>query len=198
MVGMPSAELPEPDADEVTRFRPSGGTLSGYVGIVLVLAIAAYLVVSDPGLGSARVALGLGVLALLFWVSLVRPRAEAHPETLVIRNMFRDAHIPLAAIDLVGVRQTLDVWVDDQRYTCIGIGHTLRDVRKMGPASGATAGGDQPKGYPGMVAARIESLAQAARYDAGDPGPVRHQWAWPEVVLMALLMAAFAATLVLG
>lgn len=193
---MPSAQLPEPGADAVTRFRPSGGTVSGYVGIGLVLVLAAYLVLSEPSARSVRVALGLAILALLFWVSLVRPRVEAHPDTLVIRSMFRDAHIPFAAIDLVGVRQTLDVWVDDKRYTCIGIGHTLRDVRRI---DRSTAGAPpRATGYPGLVAARIESLAQAARYDAGEPGPVRHSWAWPEVVLLAMLVVAFVVSLLLG
>ena len=196
MVAMPSAQLPEPGADAVTRFRPSGGTLSGYVGIGLVLVLGGYVVLSEPSVGSVRVALGLAILALLFWVSLVRPRANVHPETLVIRNMFRDAHIPLAAIDLVGVRQTLDVWVDDKRYTCIGIGHTLRDVRRI---DRSTAGAPpRATGYPGLVAARIESLAQAARYDATEPGPVRHEWAWPEVVLLAALVVGFVVSLLLG
>ena len=197
MVGMPSAELPEPDPDAVTRFRPSGGTLSGYVGIGMVLALGLYLLVAEPGATSVRIALGLAILALLFWVSLVRPRVEAHPRTLVIRNMFRDAHIPLAAIDVVGVRQTLDVWVDDRRYTCIGIGHTLRDIRRL-DKSGSAAAGTQPKSYPGLVASRVESLAQAARYDERDPGPVRHRWATLEVALLVALVLAFAVALLLG
>lgn len=196
MVVMPSAQLPQPGADQVTRFPPSGGRVSGYVGIGMVLVLAGYLLVAEPGAGSLQAALGLAILAVLFWVALVRPRVEAHPGTLVIRNMLRDAHVPLAAIDLVGVRQTLDVWVDDQRYTCIGIGHKLRDVRRMG--TGQASASPAPRGYPGLVAARIESLAQAARYDDTDPGPVRHEWAWPELVVLGALVVGFLAAVLLA
>ena len=198
MVAMPSAELPDPGADAVTRFPPSGGTLSGYVGIALVVVVAGYLLAVEPGAGSVQAALGLAILALLFWVSLVRPRVEARPGTLVIRNMFRDTYIPLAGIDLVGVRHTLDVWVDDKRYTCIGIGHTLRDLRRQDKASSRGAAGQEPKGYPGLVASRIESLAQAARYDDHAPGPVRHRWAPLEVTLLVVLVLAFLAALLLS
>jgi hypothetical protein len=188
-------DLPEQDHGDVLKFRPSSGTVAGYTGIVLMIVLAVYLVSADPGRGSVQVALGLGALAVLFWVSLVRPRAEVVDGVLVIRNMVRDVHVPLAAIDLVDVRHTLDVWVDDRRFTCIGIGYPLTESRKKAGRTGNTSTQRHGGGYPGMVASRIEQLAQAARYDAGTgAAEVRHTWAWPEIALFALLLGGLVAT----
>lgn len=120
------------------RFQPTGGTASGYAGIALVLVPAAYLLLTEPGLRSTRIALVFALLAVVFWIGLVRPRASATTRTLTLRNMLRDTHIPLAAVDTVAVRQMLMVWVGDDRYTCVGIGHPLRQSKKQARSRGAT------------------------------------------------------------
>ena len=151
----------------------------------------------------------------MFLRPTLRPRATAYADTLVLRNPVSELHVPLADVDAVTVRQTLNVWVGDERYVCVGIGQSSRELlkrRSRGPMSflglhqvddrmglghlrdvGATTD------YASFVERRITELAQAAR-QARDPRPspgVRRLWAVPELAALSMLGAALALTLVL-
>ncbi|HSE72181.1 MAG TPA: hypothetical protein VLA97_15565 [Nocardioidaceae bacterium] len=196
----------------VEQFRPTSGRILGVASLVVVAGLLLYLLLEERTLTGLRIGLGLVFLAVLVWATQLRPRAAAYPHALHLRNSFRDTTIPLAAIDEVSVRRTLNVWVGDQRYVCIGIGRSMRSMARMkspGPASllgfdrlesyreGSTpALPDQSAmDYETFVVTRIEGLAEDARRRGTTDQPPRHAWAWPEIVAVAATGTAFAASL---
>lgn len=174
------------------RFGPTNGGILGWVGVVLAVVVAVFVAVTDPSLIGLRVVLGLAVMALLIWVALLRPRAIAHRDTLVLRNMLFDTIIPLAVIDRVVVSHSLVVWVDEERHSCPGIGRSTRSMMRAQAGKGPTASDD----YPDFVESTIEDLARSARRDrGGEDGRVRRAWAVPELVALGLLSVAVLVSL---
>ena len=195
----PSPANPQP----VHAFKPTGGTLLGVAGLVVAGLVVALAALTDHSVVGLRTALGAALVALLIWMVLLRPRVTAYADTLVLRNMTTDVHIPLAAIDDVAVRHVLNVWVDDERYTCAGIGRSTRSmVRSSGGGPRGAAGAEVSSGnrdYVTFVETSIEELARTARRDAGeDPGTVRRRWAVPELVAAGVLVVALALSFVLA
>jgi hypothetical protein len=211
-----------PAATPVEPFHPTSGQAVGWTGLVLLCVGAVWAVVDDPGLSSARVALGMLLAATVVWATMLRPRALVRHDqgVLVLRNPLSDTHVPLSRIDRVSVRQTLDVQVDEDRYVCIGIGRTAREAmrRRKGPTGEMESLTGHPapaagEGYGDYVARRIGILAHEARSSApgssaprasagqghtGDPAPpaVRREWAVPEIVTLTVLALAFLGALV--
>ncbi len=208
----PSAPAPA----VVQKFKPTGGVAIGYISLVVLGACVALAVVTEPNIFGIRVVLVLLLLMMLAWVALLRPRAEATATTLRLRNLFSEHHVPLAHIDAVAVRQMLVVWIGEDRYTCVGIGRSARQLmgnkRKRGPmavlgieqtddrmAIGQTAEIGDGADYATFVETRIEDLARTAKRDLGEQSPeVRREWARPEIVGLAGLSVAFVASLVIG
>jgi hypothetical protein len=200
---------PEP----VQEFRPTHGTATGVLGLVVAAVVAGAALVTEPGLTGVQVMLGCLLVAVLIWVVLLRPRAAAYDETLVLRNPFSDLHLPLARIDAVVVRHTLNVWIGTERYSCAGIGRTSRQLlntRSRGPM--AVLGIEQTDDrmgfgqigeigssadYATFVEGRIVDLARSARRDRADvvPPPVRRVWARREIAAVAVAGIAFAVSL---
>jgi len=121
--------------------------------------------------------------------------------------------VPLAAIDTVTMRQTLNVWVGEQRFVCIGIGQGIRSRRKdrgdrpslLGTSRwhefsemAKKAAPDQTAmSYQSWVVVRIEELVeQAKKARGGEAGAheVRRSLAVPELALLALTAVAFVVT----
>jgi hypothetical protein len=200
----------------VQKFKPTGGTVVGYASIVALAAAVVVTVLSEPNLLGVRVVLGLVLLMLLTWIALLRPRADATRETLRLRNLLSDHLVPLAHVDEVAVRQMLMVWVGRDRYTCVGIGRSARQLmgnkRKRGPM--AVLGVEQTDDRMGMgqtpevgtsgdyatfVENRIEDLARSARRDLHDQSAeVRRQWATPEITALLAVGTLFVLSLVIG
>jgi hypothetical protein len=205
--------------EPVERFRATSGRLVGSVSLAAVAALLGYAAVGMQSTTDLRLATGLVFLGVLVWVTQLRPRATAYSDVLHLQNSLRDATVPLVAVDGVTVRRTLNVWVGDRRYVCIGIGTPLRQmvgVRSRGPSS--LLGWDRLEAYteeatpplpdqsatsyPDYVETRIADLAEDARRRAAlRPGttapPPRETWAWPEVVALAGTAVAFVLSLVL-
>ena len=118
------------NAGPVERFKPSGGFVVGYAGLVFVAAGVGYVAFNVHTVTGLRVALGLLFFGVVIWVTQLRSRASAYPDRLVLKNSVRDAVIPLVLIEDVSVRQTLNVWVGERRYVCTGIGDSLRAMFK--------------------------------------------------------------------
>ena len=199
----------------VQRFKPTTGAGVGYLGLALSVAAAMTLLATERSLGALQAVLGLSVAAVLIWAALVRPRATAYQESLVLHHMFSDTHLPLARIDAVVVTQMMTVWVGGRRYSCAGIGRSSRRLlnrRSRGPMAvpGLAPADDRMRtgrlaeigggaDYARFVEARIEGLARSARRDLPDePPPVRRSWAVPELSVLGLLAAAFAVSLLVG
>jgi hypothetical protein len=208
----PSAPAPP----VVQKFKPTGGAVVGWVSMLVLGAAAVVTAITEPNLLGVRVVLGLLLLMLLTWVALLRPRADATRETLRLRNLLSDHLVPLAHVDEVLVRQMLVVRVGDDRYTCVGIGRSARQLmgnkRKRGPMAvlgveqtddrmglGQTPDVGTSGDYATFVENRIEDLARSARRDLRDQSPeVRREWARPEIIAILVVAALFVLSLVIG
>jgi hypothetical protein len=196
----------------VQRFKPTSGTFVGVAGLVVTLGLIGFVAMSEPDLRGLQICLGLGIAAVLIWMTLLRPRVTAYEEALLLRNAATDVEVPFAAIDAAVVRHTLNVWVGERRYMCAAIGRTSRSMLKRGrPGPSAALGlgmsgdkmsSDQSAGigagsdYPTYVEQRIEDLARAARQvSAADATPVRRSWAVLELGALAVLGVLLAVSL---
>lgn len=200
------SEQPRP----VERFKPTGGQFVGYAGLVAAALALGYVVLYVHTMTGLRVALGAVFFGLVTWVTQLRPRATAYPRHVVLKNSVRDAHVPLAAVDEVALGQTLNLWVGDQRYVCIGIGQSIReDLKARRRKQDITGGGsrltqltlmaerastdERAMSYQTFVVTRIEELVDKAKREpaAGPVRPARHVVAWPEVVALAVTGLVF-------
>ena len=199
---------PAPASAPVERFRPTSGRFLGAASLLVVVGALVLTAVTEPSLMGLRICLGLALGGVLIWVVLLRPRATAYVDRLVLRNQLSDWHLPLAGVEDVAVRHTLNVWVGDRRYTCSGIGRSSRQmIRGPGgqPSSifarrdDRTGAGDAANigqvDYSSFVEARIDELSRLARKAAGDPPAVRREWAVPELVALGVLSLALLVAL---
>jgi hypothetical protein len=211
---MPRA-TPDESRRPVQKFRPTNGTVTGWGGLVAAALAAVLAAVTEPNLLGLRVVLGAALGGVLVWVVLLRPRAAAYRDTLVLRNQLSDLHLPLVRVEAVAVRHALNVWVGEQRYVCSGIGRSTRSMMKTrGRGPMAVLGLEQTDDrmglgqigeigssgeYAAFVEERIVDLARSARRDLQDtdPPPVRRVWAVRELSALAVLGVAFALSLLL-
>ena len=195
----------------VERFGPTSGVVSGFVGLLLAAATVGYVAVVEPTPTGLKVALGAVLFAALTWAVVLRPRVLVVDDRVVLRNAFRDTHVPLAAVEHVTLGQALTVWAGGERHQCLGVSRSgraqIRAQRRQAAASAygaeeavaAAAAHDlQQETY---AVRRLRELAHGAQRLAGDgdsPQPVRHTWAWPEVAAVTVTGVAFALGLLLA
>jgi hypothetical protein len=199
-------------ARPVQKFKPTTGPVIGYVGLAACALAVAVVATSERHVIGLRVALGAVLVGVLIWLVLLRPRATAYDDTLVLRGMVSDTTLPLAGIDAAVVRHMLVVWVGEDRYTCAGIARSTRSmVKRRNPGvlsvlglqqvddrMGAVgAGGDigTSGDYATFVETRIEDLATSARRDGRHGPAVRRRWARLEIGALALSALAFLLSL---
>lgn len=197
----------------VERFGPTSGQASGYAGLACAAFTVGYVALVEPTVTGLKAALGAVFFAALVWAVLLRPRVHVVGDRLVLRNAFRDTHLPLAAVEHVTLGRALTVWVDGERHQCLGVSGSgrahLRAQRRQAAATHAVVGealaaaAAHDLAHETFVVQRLRELGQAARAartgpEAGvDQKPVRHTWAWPEVVTVAVTAAAFGVSLLL-
>ncbi len=116
----------------------------------------------------------------MVWVTQLRPRVTAYPDTLLMQGSIRDTHVPYVLIDEVAMAQTLNVWVGRKRYVCVGIGKSIGyDMRQRVRSQGgntlfgsrayqftgqAEVGGTERKSsYQVYVLDRITDLVAASK-----------------------------------
>lgn len=198
----------------VERFKPTSGRFLGSVGLAVVAFVIGYVALESRTLNGLRTVLAMLLVATVIWVTQMRPRATAYADTLVLHNMLRDTFVPLRLIDEASVRQTLNVWVGDRRYTCVGIGRSVRSLvghrtpsarifgfDKLNDASAHAGEIPHPEHtampYATFVEIRVDDLANYARKERPkDPDArVRRSWAWPEIAALVLTSAGLVATL---
>jgi hypothetical protein len=193
------------------RFGPTSGQVSGYVGLLLAAGTVGYVAVEAPTLTGLRVALGAVLFAALAWAVVLRPRVHVYGDRLVLRNAFRDTHIPFAAVEHVTLGQALTVWAGGERHQCLGVGRSARTQMRAerrrafashhGAEEAVAAATAHDLTRDTHVVHRLRDLAEAARRDAeavpaGD-ADVRHTWAWREVALVVVAGVALAVSLLL-
>lgn len=204
----------------VERFKPTSGHVLGWFGLGVAAVAVGYVAWTVHSVTGLRVALGAVFFGAVVWVTQVRPRATAYPRHVVLKNAVRDAHVPFAAVDEIALGQTLSLWVGDERYTCIGIGTSLRsdmksrrrralDDAQLGTSrfselrrKAERAGLDERAvSYPMFVLTRLEELVDHAKREQArlgqPPGEARWVTAWPEVAVLTLSALAFVGSLLL-
>jgi hypothetical protein len=210
-----------PDDERVLeRFKPTTGIFIGWAGMAVAAFALGYVALNVHTVGGLRIGLGAVFAAVVIWVSQLRPRVTAYTRDLHLKGPVRDARVPYVAIDEVTMGQTLNVWVGDQRFVCIGIGKSLgSDIRQrakkesQGSLLGKSrtrefsdkadlAGLDQTAmSYHTFVVTRIEELVDKAKRDqrfAGgtqEPAEVRRLYAVPEIVALTVTGLAFVLSL---
>jgi hypothetical protein len=202
----------------VERFKPTSGMFVGYAGLAIAAVVVVSVVFSEWSVLGLQMALGAVFFGVLVWASQLRPRATVYPRHVVLRNTVRDAHVPLADIDDVEVRQFLTVHTADERYVCIGIGSSrrqeMRSRRRRDLGSGMSrlseltvraeraSHDERAVSYPDFVASRLEQLVDQAKKEPSEPTPgepetAEHRLVWPVIVALAGTGVAFAVSLLL-
>lgn len=210
---MPSSKT-TPSLRPVQRFKPTGGLFTGYAGLAAAAVAVGYVAFAVHTATGVSIALGAVFFGLVTWVTQIRPRATAYPRHVVLKNAVRDAHVPYAEIDEISIGQTLNLWVGDVRYICIGIGKSVREEIKSRRRRETTLGtsrmseltlmaerastDERAMSYQTFVVTRLEELVdQAKREPADEPEPpARYVIAWPEVTALLVTGLAFTASLV--
>ncbi len=219
----PSAQTPadEPGAERVLeRFKPTTGMFVGWAGVAIAVFAVGYVVLTVHTLVGLRIALAAAFGGVLVWVSQLRPRVTAYTGRLKLQGSVRDTLLPYVLIDEVTMGQTLNVWVGERRYVCIGIGRSLvSDMRQRGKAArqGSLAGKSRSRefsdkaemaapdqtamSYHTFVVTRIEELVDQAKRDLARRGGstagqhVRQPYAVPEIAALAVTGLAFVVSL---
>ena len=199
--------MPTALARPVQKFKPTAGAAIGYLGLAVCALVVGVVATTEQHVTGLQVGLGAVLVGVLIWLVLLRPRATAYDDTLVLRGMVSDTALPLARIDAAVVRHMLVVRIGEDRYTCAGIARSTRSIAKRANPSGIPGLGLQrsedrmralgARGeigssgeYANFVESRIEELARSARRDGRDGAEVRRRWA--PVELAALVVSALA------
>jgi hypothetical protein len=113
-------------AEEVHRFRPTNGRVTGFIG--LGLCAFGLVVFVFSGSTHTRVSGVLGCLfaAVLVWAAMLRPQVNATATELRMRTWFESITIPIGSIDTVVVRRYLLVRSGGNKYICPAISRSLR------------------------------------------------------------------------
>lgn len=204
-----ASSQPHPQQHQpVERFKPTGGQFLGYVGLAAAAIAVGYVALYVHTVTGLQIALGAIFLGVVVWVTQLRPRATAYPRHVVLKNSLRDAHVPLAVVDEVSIGQTLNVWVGDRRYICIGIGQSFREDLRARRRKENVSGGsrltqlslmaerastdERAMSYQTFVVTRLEELVEQAKKEPGDhPHAPRYVVARPEVAVLAVTGLAF-------
>ena len=159
--------------------------MTGAAGAIVAAVVAIVTIVESGPAWLVAAALLFGAIV---YVSTLRPRAGLSDSDLVLRQMFSTEVVPLASIGTVRVGRMLEVTVGGTRYRSAAVGRSLR--RSIRPKD------RDPLNVP---ADYVEDRILAKRADAADrndePRPVIRTWAWPEIVVVAVLAVAFVVTL---
>jgi hypothetical protein len=212
-------------ADELERFRPTNGRVTGILGVGLCVLVAAAFCAYEPVGAAVPGVIGCAMAALLIWLAMLRPSVAVSETHLRLRTLFETVSIPMASIETVVVRRYLLVRSGGRRYICPAIGRSLRktvrtEMRWGGQqmmAPGLTAeqisGGSMKTdvaeaglAYPDFVEQRIGQLAANDRARRGIEerseeeyelgSQVVRRTAWRELGTLGVLAVAFVVTLV--
>lgn len=214
------------EGDDVRSFRPTSGTAVGWAGVVLAAAALVDVLVDGHTRSGARFGLGAAIFGVLIWCFMLRPRVVIRPAELELRNPFGSWHVPLASVRRVAVRAVTRVYTDERRFDGVAVGRPARSLARGRPARQDTIGVPGfgasrltqpaestrlPKGQldADMTAdfvveqilyaadrARAASPASEAGPHAPSGTPAR-TWAWPELVLLVVLVVGLVLSLLI-
>ena len=182
---------------EVEKFHSSGSRVLGVIGVVLAVSFAAVLATDGLHGGERVVLCVIGFLGVLVWAAMVRPQVRLAGDRVFLRDMLSTVSLPIAAVDVVEVRQVLVMRAGGRRFISAAVSKSLYQVLKD---NRGVARDD--KAYPNFVENRIRSRSEDERAKLGlargeVPLDVRRALAWPEIALLVLFaLGALAFLLV--
>ena len=203
------------------RFKPTNGIVVGWAGVLVAAFALGYSMLYVHSAVGLRIGLGAVFAGVVIWVTQLRPRATAYTRTLHLKGSLRDAHVPYVLVDEVTMGQTLNIWVGERRYVCIGIGMSMvADARQRAKKArqGSTLGTgrlhdisqraesaapDQTAmSYHTFVVTRIEELVDQAKRELRQRGEtadtrVTQPYAVPEIGALVASGIAFLGSLLL-
>jgi hypothetical protein len=141
-------------------FPPTSGTISGWIGVVVSLAIVGYVVVDGHTRVGLRIGLAFALVGLVGYAYLIRPRIRVRGSDLSLLNPLEEVVIPLALVRTVSVRAATLVFVGDKRYVGVAVGRKLRQIARASVPSGSVGG---LPSFLNMGAGRGISAATAQR-----------------------------------
>jgi hypothetical protein len=214
-------------AEEVHRFRPTNGRVTGFIGLGLCAFGLVVFVFSGPAHTRISGVLGCLFAAVLVWAAMLRPQVNATATELRMRTWFESITIPIGSIDTVVVRRYLLVRSGGRKYICPAISRSLRktvrtemkwggspQILTPGLSEERLAGGtiqtevDHGLAYPDFVEQRIAHLAANDRARRGIEERSEEEYelgsqvvrrpAWLEIAVLAALGVAFVVALVVS
>lgn len=204
----------ESRAEAGSRSRPeetfaSPGAGFGWFGVVVVVAFVSLVLSDGRSVGHLAFVAGFALFAAVVVSVNIRPRLHLYPEHLLVRNALTDVWVPWASIELVEVRQVMEIDVGDDVVRALAFGRTIRQQRRhamnaKGPTVRAAEQGSDLQGvdYTDFVASRLTDLAQSRGGGIGrgrrPAQPVVRTWRWVEVAVLGLLTALTAVLALLA
>jgi hypothetical protein len=128
-------------AEEVHRFRPTNGRVTGYLGLAMCALGVVVFAVSGSTHTLVSGLLGCAFAAVLIWAAMLRPQVYATSTELRMRTLFESVAIPLGSIDTVVVRRYLLVRSGGNKYICPAISRSLRKTVRAEMKWGGGGGG---------------------------------------------------------
>ena len=218
--------MAQQQAQQVQRFRPTNGRVTGYLSLAVCVLVAASLVAYAAPATVVRGLLACALAAVLVWMAMLRPQVSATTEVLRLRTFAENVAIPLASIDTVVVRRYLLVRSGGRKYICPAISRPLRrtvrtemkwggqqfmqpgvsEERISGGKVQADVKGRTDMPYPDFVEERILGLAADDRARRGIAERSEEEYelgssvvrrpAVPELAALAVLLVALVVSLV--
>jgi hypothetical protein len=212
--------------EPLQRFRPTNGRVTGILGIVVCVAVAVALAVSEPPHVAVPGVLACAFVAVLVWLAMLRPSVSASDTELRLRTLFETVTIPLASVETVVVRRYLLVRSGGEKYICPAISRSLRKTvraemrwkpqQMLSPSASVESLGDglttrptvsqqeQDLAYADFVEQRIQQLADNDRSRLGIEARSEEEYALGERVVRRVawaelgLLAALAVAFVIA
>lgn len=184
------------------RFGPTNGGMTGWGGLVLSGAFLLVVLWQDRhdhwGLAHWPVLVGVLLIALLLWATMLRPRILIGTERVLLQGSFRDVELPLVSITDVAIGAFTRISLGEQVYSSPAVGRGRhRPPRPPRAAEQAEQVGGRPSAPPRMGEAdafesALDRAIEQATLAGAPADPVRRSWAVPELagvlVLGALLL----------
>jgi hypothetical protein len=205
------------EPNRASRFKPTSGLLTGWLGVALAGGVVVSVVLDDHTATGARVGFLAALCGLLVWCFMLRPRVVIGSTEVELRNPFMSWHVPLASVRRVAVRAVTRVYTEERRYDGVAVGRPVRSLMRARPQRQQSIGvpglggrrinesvdaSRLPKGQldadmvADLVVEQLLTLADRAREAGEKPERPRRSWAWVELVLLALLVAGLVLSLV--